>query len=148
MTATDTRNKIESFIENILAKKDYQFVDSKKFKPATYLEQPIYSRKVRIGKSIYGTDLLCDFIVYHPQKHPNCLVIEARWQESSGTVDEKYPYLSLNIKQQSPYESIIVLDGHGYRNGAEKWLKEQVGARLRNVFNMSEFNKWVEKDGL
>ena len=97
MTATDTRNKIESFIENILAKKDYQFVDSKKFKPATYLEQPIYSRKVRIGKSIYGTDLLCDFIVYHPQKHPNCLVIEARWQESSGTVDEKYPYLSLNI---------------------------------------------------
>lgn len=148
MTPTDTRSKIISIIENILVKKGYQFVDSKKFKPATYLEQPIYSRKVHIGKSIYGANLFCDFILYHPKKHPNYLVIEARWQESSGTVDEKYPYLALNIKEQSPYETIIILDGHGYRNGAEKWLKRQVGDRLKNLFNMSEFKKWVGKGGL
>ena len=63
-------------------------------------------------------------------------------------MDEKYPYWILNIKNQIPYKTIIVLDGGGYRKGAEKWVKKQLGGNLINIFNMREFQKWVNEGGL
>ncbi|UZE92215.1 MAG: hypothetical protein IB616_05780 [Methanosarcinales archaeon] len=117
--------QLEKVIYNRLSDKGYSWVDKKHFDPTRYLEQPIFSTQYHIGKSIYETDLNCDFIIYHPEKHPNCLIIESKWQESTGSVDEKFPYLVANIKEKFPCPSIVVLDGGGYKSGAEKWLRNQ-----------------------
>ncbi|WP_238528438.1 PD-(D/E)XK nuclease superfamily protein [Rickettsia honei] len=88
-----------------------------------------------------------DFILYHPERYPNCLVIESKWQQSGGSVDEKYTYLVLNIKKQGIYDTIII-DGDGYKKEALKCFKDQVGSigsNLIEVFSMSEFKFWVNK---
>lgn len=140
--ANYTGNSLQIFIYNKLVEKGYQRVDKKHFNAVRYMEQPIFTPQFPLCKSIYGTDVKCDFILYHPTKHKNCLVIESKWQESRGSVDEKFPYLVANIKERYPHPTIIILDGKGYKKEAEEWLKKQVDSKLIHVFNMSEFQKW------
>ncbi|MBA7510848.1 hypothetical protein ES705_02837 [subsurface metagenome] len=44
-----------------------------------------------------------------------------------------------------PHKTILLLDGGGYKQGAEEWIKNQIGNNLLNVFNMAEFQKWTNK---
>jgi hypothetical protein len=100
-------------------------------------------------ESIYGHIIKCDFIVYHPRLWRECLVIESKWQQVSGSVDEKYPYTVINLKERSPIQSIIVVDGNGQKTGSVAWLHSQVdGQKLLAVFGMAAFQKWVNKGGL
>ncbi len=146
--ANYTGKVLETFVWNRLVERNYQFVDKTKFKAAMYLEQPIFSAQVDIGTSIYGTKRKCDFAIYHPEKWPEGLVIECKWQERSGSTDEKYPFAVLNIKMQSPYKTILLLDGGGYKKSAEQWVRNQVDGKLLHVFNMSQFQTWVNKGNL
>lgn len=148
LATKDSGNPLTSLVEDTLLRRGYQFVNKNRFRAATYLEQPIYSKHFNIGRSIYGTPIYCHFIVYHPHKHQNCLVIEYIWQKTSGSVDEKFPYLVSNIKEKYQYNCIILIDGDGYRKEAEKWLRDQVGGKLWNVFGTSEFKKWVSAGSL
>ena len=77
-----------------------------------------------------------------------CLVIESKWQQSTGSVDEKFPYLVLNIKSRTPFKTVVVLDGGGYKPNAAKWLRAQTDDKLIHVFDMAEFHKWVNKNGI
>jgi len=146
--ANYTGKQLEEFIKNQLDSLGYRSVDKRQFSPALYLEQPIYAQQFYPGQSIYGTSLFCDFIVYHPEKWPMGLWIEAKWQQSGGSVDEKYPYLVANLKKYPDYRSIIVLDGGGYKPGAEAWLRDQTDDVLLHIFNMSQFQIWTNKGNL
>ena len=108
---------------------------------------PSFARQVKIGYTIYGTDLISDFFLYHPRKWPNGLAIEAKWQQTTGTVDEKFPYFVMNI-WSSEYQTVFVLDGGGYREGAERWVRSMRKHNLIHVFNMSEFQTWVNQGNL
>ncbi len=143
-----TGTVLQKFIEDRLVERGYTYVVRKKFRPAVYLNQPIYSHQFYVGRSLYETNLYCDFILYDPQKHPDCLIIESKWQQSGGSVDEKYPYLILNIQTRYPHKTVLVLDGGGYKAGAEKWLRSQVGNNLRAVYNMAQFQTWVNNGGI
>jgi len=63
-----TGTRLEKFIEDRLIEKEYQYVPRDKFKVATYLNQPIYSRQFHIGPSIYGTPMYCDIVFFHTEK--------------------------------------------------------------------------------
>ena len=143
-----TGNSLEEIIQGSLERKGYKFIEKKKFEAARYLDQAVYTRKYQVAKSIYDTDLYCDFILYHPKKSPACLIIEAKWQESAGSVDEKFPFLVANIKEKYPSAAIIVLDGGGYKKGADKWLRAQIDGKLIHVFNLMEFQKWANSEDL
>lgn len=146
--SVNTGAKFQSFIERSLKEMGYKSITKKEFDSSTYFNDKVYTKNHIIGISIYETKLSCNFIIYNKEKYPNFLVIETKWQQKLGTVDEKYPYWILNIKNQIPYKTIIVLDGGGYRKGAEKWVKKQLGGNLINIFNMREFQKWVNEGGL
>jgi hypothetical protein len=47
--------------------------------------------------TIYDTVRRCDFFVINRAKFPNDLIIKCKWQQSSGSVDEKHPFLYFNI---------------------------------------------------
>jgi hypothetical protein len=146
--ANYTGNALERVIQHSLEANEYTFIEKKKFNTARYLDQPIFTMQYPIGKSVYETKLYCDFIFYHPKKHPHCMIIESKWQESSGSVDEKFPYLVLNIRERYPCATIVVLDGGGFKKGAEHWLRKQTDDKLIHVFNMMEFQKWSNSDEL
>lgn len=151
--ANYTGTVLEKFIHDRLIERGYTLVPSKKFGAAKYIEQPVFTSRYCIGLNVYETELYCDFILYHPHKWPDGLIIESKWQQATGSVDEKFPFLVLNIQERYPCPTVILLDGGGYRKGAEAWLRAQAGGQgssqnLKHVFSMAEFQKWVNQNHL
>jgi hypothetical protein len=56
--------------------------------------------------------------------------------------------LIINIQTKYPHKTVLLLDGGGYKKGAEEWIRSQVGNNLTHVFNMSQFQTWVNKNNL
>jgi len=103
-----------------------------------------YAIQVPCGTSIYETQRKCDFLIINKAKFPDGLIIECKWQQSEGSVDEKYPFAVLNIIKIG-VPTIILIDGNGYKQKALEWLKAQVnpGKALVGVHTMSEFQTIV-----
>lgn len=121
-------------------------------------------------ENAYGTELLLKHVpyttIYDQQGYTEFLLkshrlgleirIECKWQQSSGSVDEKFPYLYLNCMEAMPEEEIIIIvDGGGAKPGAIRWLKEAVrqekyalpGRPKKNVhvFSIGEFIQWANR---
>lgn len=82
--------------------------------------------------------------------------IECKWQQSSGSVDEKFPYLYLNCIEKMPESNIIIIiDGQGAKPGAVSWLVNAAKNKLYindvnqnkniQVFSISEFVRWANQ---
>jgi hypothetical protein len=99
-----------------------------------------------VGKSIFSTDLYVDFYLESVPPFPNGLIIESKWQEVSGSAEEKIVYLVENIRHCYPCPVIIIADGNGFRPGALHWLRSQAGqGRLFAVFSLVEFLSWCNR---
>lgn len=144
-TANKTGNALEQFVQNSLKALGYQYIGKKQFldfsRQATY---PIYTQQILIGETIYGTKRYCDFILFHPEKYPANLIIECKWQQSTGSVDEKFPFLVHNIRKTG-IDTIVLLDGRGYKDGAKAWLEGQSGGCLLGVYDMMNFQIQINK---
>ena len=141
--ANKTGNQLEEIASNLIIDAGYEFIDKHLFAPLKAMGQGIYTRQFNLGNDLYGKQRKCDFILYHPTKHTEGLVIECKWQQSGGSVEEKFPFVVLNI-QRSGYETIVILDGGGYSDGSNQWLRSQSGnSSLKHVFNIKEFTKYV-----
>ena len=98
--------------------------------------------------SIYKHNARTEFLVIS-KKNNFRIRIECKWQQSSGSVDEKLPYLFLNAKDCMPEKDVmIIIDGKGWKEGAIPWLKEAVkNIEEKNimVFSLTEFITWGNK---
>ncbi|WP_318387508.1 PD-(D/E)XK nuclease superfamily protein [Microbacterium maritypicum] len=113
---------------------------------ARSLVQRIYTPQYWIGQDIYGRRRRVDFLAYHPQNWPDGLLIQCKWQASSGSVDEKFPFEALSI-DYSEIPALIVLDGGGYSAGAEQWLKQysqSPNTKLVDVVNLGAFQNFAK----
>ena len=132
---------LENAINDLLSE-EYEQVSPARFFALRELRQPIFAEQCPIGRDIYGKQRRIDFILYHPQRWADCLVIQCKWQASPGSVDEKFPFEVLSI-QLNEFDTIIVLDGGGYSRGAEQWLRGQAGKnKLRHVLSLGEVNRF------
>ena len=59
---------------------------------------------------------------------------------NKGVCWRKYPFLLLNIVY-SKIDTIIIIDGNGFKKGALDWLKNQVNGYLKKVISLTEFIK-------
>lgn len=140
-----TGRNFEKNIEAQLINLGYIKVKASKFLDYSNLSDGKYfASQFNLGKNIYNTDQIVDFIISRKNDKP--LVIQAKWQQSTGSVDEKFPYLITNLKEKSQFDSLIVIDGGGYREGAVVWMKEQVDDKLIGVFSYTEFMIWSNNE--
>ncbi len=102
-------------------------------------------RQYPVGDGIFHTPIKVDFYLPPMPGYRTGLIIESKWQEVSGSADEKLPYLVANIQTCFPSPTIIVIDGSGFRPGAVAWLYRQVGGNLLAVQNMREFVTWCNQ---
>ncbi|MGH8001261.1 MAG: PD-(D/E)XK nuclease superfamily protein [Brasilonema sp.] len=104
-----------------------------------------YARQVYIGPGIYGTDISVDFYIIGSATISSGFIIECKWQQSSGSVDEKLPYVNLNIQNCYPAPAIVLIDGGGMKPGSITWLRNQVAhnKNLLAVHNLSTFIAWT-----
>lgn len=138
---------MEKFVEHALADSGYtEFWNHKDqlFDNRKSIGGKQYAKQVPCGTSIYETKRKCDIFILNQERFPDGLIIECKWQQSSGSVDEKYPFALFNIIKIG-VPTIILLDGGGYKPAAMKWLKEQADPKraLIGVYNMAEFQKLV-----
>lgn len=100
--------------------------------------------------TIYGHAGKTEFLVLSTARDM-CIRIECKWQQSSGSVDEKFPYLYLNCIECMPENEIILLiDGRGYKPGALAWLKQAVQEnrycrcpKSIHIMDLAEFIAWA-----
>ena len=132
----------EDFVHDNLIRNGFTYTDLKQL-PLTNNKgsSKSFTSQFNLSKTIYGTKWMVDFLLYDADVD-KYLVIECKWQQSPGSVDEKYPYLVTNIKEKSPYPCLVLLDGNGYKPAAKEWLLTQVDEKLLGVLSMSEFVKW------
>ena len=99
-------------------------------------------------RSIYGHDGVTEFLAVS-RRLGFAIRIECKWQQSQGSVDEKFPYLYLNCIEAMPEREIFLLvDGNGYKSGALAWLKKaaaEQSVKTIHVFNLVEFLIWANK---
>ena len=146
--ANRTGSAQEQFIKDWLEDLGYVWVSNKDFLNLFnqgLLDKPTYTSQCNIGTNIYNKKRVVDFILYNPEKWTDCLVIESKWQASAGSVDLKYPFEVLSINKND-YLTIIVLDGGGYSEGSEQWLKSQVGkSKVNYVVNQGGFARLASR---
>lgn len=82
--------------------------------------------QVYIGSGIYGTDIYVDFYIVGATAISSGLIIECKWQQTGGSVDEKLPYVNLNIQNCYLAPAVVLIDGGGMKPGAITWLTRQV----------------------
>ncbi|HAZ48182.1 MAG TPA: hypothetical protein DDW76_26310 [Cyanobacteria bacterium UBA11369] len=148
------RAVLENAVERALYKRGYVLVGDSLLRKQR-LEQLLnstnrpkrYSKQVEVGTGIYGTDLHVDFYIIGSPLYNKGLIIECKSQQRSGSVDEKLPYLNLNI-QLYPAPAIVLIDGTGIKQGAIDWLNEQVktNQNLLAVHNLSSFFTWANNN--
>jgi hypothetical protein len=106
-------------------------------------------------KTIYGHPGYTEFLVKSQRCGLNTR-IECKWQQSTGSVDEKFPYLYLNCIEAMPENDIIIVaGGGGMKKGALTWLKQAVQRNLYlaesttqkniQVFSIDEFLRWANR---
>ena len=111
-------------------------------------DHPAYAQQVAVGRDIYDKARRVDFVLFHPELHPDGLVIQCKWQAVSGSVEEKYPFEVLSL-EQGEFDAVIILDGGGFSDGAEQWLRSQAGRnRLKHVFSLGEFQRFASRGSL
>jgi hypothetical protein len=102
--------------------------------------------------SIYGHKAKTEFVAISKRLGLNAR-IECKWQQSAGSVDEKFPYLYLNcvFAMEEPLV-IVVVDGGGAKPQALAWLKQAAKRRdfipnentekAVEVLSLAEFTAW------
>lgn len=105
-----------------------------------------FERQVTIGTTIYGTELRVDFVLLNLRDFPDGLIVESKWQDVGGSVDEKFPYLVENIRHQYPLPAVVIVHGGGCRDGAVRWLRSRCdGQRLIAVYGLEDFISWANR---
>ncbi|GIV46345.1 MAG: 4-diphosphocytidyl-2C-methyl-D-erythritol kinase [Ignavibacterium sp.] len=150
-----TGNQLEAAVKTVLSGKGFKIV-----KYRDWIKTPH-----KFGDELLLTNVPYTTIYKHKgnteflliSKKYNCTIrIECKWQQTSGSVDEKLPYLYLNVIEAMPEDKILILiDGRGWKEGAITWLKESVEEkRYTNqnskqkdilVFNLTDFFTWANK---
>jgi hypothetical protein len=98
-----------------------------------------FKKQVNICYSIYGSKLYTDFVVHGIPKFHDGLAIESKYQGSSGSADEKFPYLIHNIKEMFPIPCIILYSLDGARSKSVEWLLKQRGFPLIEILKYDKF---------
>jgi hypothetical protein len=145
---------LESVVINTLEQKGFQKVPYKEYSQGLNL----YGDELLLTnvpyETIYGHQGKTEFKIH--SKRYGEYRIECKWQQSSGSVDEKFPYLYLNCIEKMPENNIIIIvDGQGAKPGAINWLSQAARLKLytneRNrdkniqVMSLAEFIIWVNQ---
>ena len=160
-TGGDSANKqgkvLESTILPCLQRHGFQVVRHSSWikKPEDYGDELVLTNVPY--KTIYGHRGFTEFLLISKSKGLR-VRIECKWQQSTGSVDEKLPYLYMNCIQSIPENDIIIIiGGGGMKKGAIQWLKDAVDNKLFQdsapitpskqirVFSLDDFLGWANR---
>lgn len=149
--AASSGKVLESIVESSLIAKGLQVINYKQWiKDKESWGQEVLIKHVPYD-SIYKHSSKTEFLVMSKEFNV-CTRIECKWQQASGSVDEKFPFLFLNCAEMMTEPHVIILlDGGGAKKGAVDWLtqaclkfNEDLSHERRiDLMNSTQFLQWV-----
>lgn len=138
----------------LVERKKKSGINRAKAEPAYYDEMEKLVITSYPFQSIYGQKGKTEFLIVN--KHQNRTIrVECKWQQTAGSVDEKFPYMYLNcVYAYDEAEVILIVDGGGYKPGARAWLEQAVANKWLipedspksiQLMTISEFTAWFNK---
>ncbi len=153
--ANSSGNTLEQAVKSVFQSKGFTIISYSEWakSPDGYGEEVLLRNAPYT--SIYGHRGRTEFLAISARYNFK-IRIECKWQQSSGSVDEKLPYLYLNSIEAMPENHIvIIIDGDGFKEGAVSWLRRAVqekfygggtnNNKLIEVLNLREFITWANR---
>jgi len=151
--ANRSGNLLETTVKEVLIQRGFTILPYRDWKNGALLTTEDILLTRCPFESIYNHPGHTEFIVKSKRYHLDTR-IECKWQQVSGSVDEKLPYLYLNCIENMPEDHIIlIIDGKGWKEGAIQWLKTAVKEKRYtnpsnshkhiDIFQLTEFISWV-----
>jgi hypothetical protein len=148
-------NLLERTVKEVFLSKGFTLINYRKWQkaPEKYGKELLLTNVpfTTIYKHFGNTEFLAS-----SEKYNFKIRLECKWQQVSGSVDEKLPYLYLNCIEAMPEDYIIIIiDGGGFKAGSITWLKEAAKQNKYNeagvmksilVFSLAEFIAWANKN--
>ena len=137
----------EEHIQTLLEEKGYRIIPRRDWNEAILYreENPRIVVLDAPYRSIYGHRAHIEFLLIAGERQ---ILIETKHQSSSGSVDEKLPYVYMNALANMPdREFVLVLSGDGWKDGAIEWAEAR-GADTEgfDVFRPEAFERWLEAE--
>ena len=153
--ANSSGNTLETTVIGTLLSKGFTLVNYREWQkhPERYGDE-LLLRNVPYT-TIYDHPGNTEFLIKSAQYQME-VRLECKWQQSSGSVDEKFPYLYLNCIERMPEKQIIIIvDGGGAKSGAVTWLKRvsqmkhylsaAATDKVIAVMSLTEFLIWANR---
>ena len=99
-----------------------------------------------VRESIYGNPVKADFVAWGPAFKTG-LIVECKTQSTAGSVDEKYPFTIMtmkNVARINSCKSALFLTGGGSRACVINWLKNEQTSDTRFFVEQADFLKWLK----
>jgi hypothetical protein len=148
-----TGSQLEATVKTVLSGKGFEMVNYRNWEknPESFGKEVLLENAP--FTSIYNHKGNTEFLLLS-EKYGLRMRIECKWQQVAGSVDEKLPYLYLNVMEAMPERDVLILiDGGGWKPGAIKWLKDAVAQKKYAndsakdkkilVFSLAEFFTWA-----
>lgn len=126
--ANNNGKVVETMLEPLFIKNGFVIFSNKEFSTKDPLTLPQrYVVKEAPFTTIYNSAGRTEFVIVDQTPPFRRIRVESKYQASTGSVDEKYPYMFLNAVEQYPEKEIIlIVDGDGYKPGARDWLERKI----------------------
>ncbi len=143
LRANKSGNLLESAVKNVCIQKGFLIISYPEYRKHYYGRS---DNEVLVTNfpftSVYGHKARTEFFI-ESARYSLKTRIECKWQQTSGSVDEKLPYLYLNCIEAMPENHIIIIiDGEGWKKGAVEWLRN--AALTKKYTNPENFDKRIE----
>lgn len=138
---------LEDQIEVAFRARGVEVLPAREWREARMYETPGLSAVIQNVPyvSIYGHDARIEFLFLHRGRQ---ILIEAKRQESSGSTDEKLPYVFANAEANIAQgrEFLLILEGEGWKRGARKWISDKAEQTDGfSVITSEAFEAWLDR---
>ena len=146
--ACQTGAMLEKMVESMLVSAGFEFMNTADATSELYKDEATkkwYARQFKGLIGVYGVPVTVDFIVCSPTEFKKGLVIEVKYQQVAGSVDEKYPYIILNFKKwlNKGIKSALFMEGGGYRDCVLEWCKDNQSDDMMVIEGASDIMQWM-----
>lgn len=137
--------RFESEVRRELKSHGFAFVTHREFEEARP-DVPLLAVTNMPYDSIYGHPAHMEFLLVI-RGFARDILVQAKQQNSAGSVDEKLPYIYANALKNLPERAtLLVYSGDGWKEGGLHWIRAR--AEETDGFyamNFEEFKDWLSK---
>lgn len=151
MRANSNGTALERFVEDKLIAHGYLKIEDsawffKHYQDKDFPQGNYYAKEVFVGEgAIKGKKRRVEFFLVGRTTFPHGHLIECKWQEVSGSAEDKLFRLPQDI-QKTGIPTTVILDGPGFSSGIISYLKSQVDGRaFCAMYSMKEFQVAVNR---